>query len=244
MTVVSERSVKEFATGQRRELKLTTPVTIKADKTYWISVYNEGSKGVVSPVTDLNAILVNGRGNCVMNNSGTKFEPYADAQGNFYVEAIMTLPDASEGTDLNEAPSMDFNMATDLFYPLCYVVHRDGETISYTTKRNKTFTNEPVGTHTYAVSSFYNGGNESTRLSKTIEVKGNATSISDVSKNDVKVYRNGNFVVVNGFNGMVTICDVAGTYNSFMIDEGSNAIRLNKGLNIIKIGAEVFKIVR
>ncbi len=34
MTLVSERSIKEFAAGQRRDLKLTTPVTIKADKTY------------------------------------------------------------------------------------------------------------------------------------------------------------------------------------------------------------------
>lgn len=243
MKIVSERNVKEFATAQRRELKLTTPVTIQADKTYWISVYNKASKGVVSPVTDLNSILVNGRGNCVMNADGTEFVPYADAQGNFYVEATMTLPDAASGYDYDEAPGMDFNFNTDLFYPLCYVVHRDDTPIAYTTKREKVFSNEPAGTHVYTVSSYYNGGNESTRLSQTVEVMG-TTAIEEIGDNGASVSVNGDFVVVNGFKGTVTVSDAAGIHRSYAVDGSSNAIQLAKGLNIIKVGGKVFKMIR
>lgn len=52
MKLVSERSIKEFAAGQRRDLKLTTPVTIKADKTYWTAVKCVGTQGVVSVACD------------------------------------------------------------------------------------------------------------------------------------------------------------------------------------------------
>ena len=239
--LVSERNVNEFGTGQIRELKLTTPVTIKADKTYWITVYNESQNGVVSPTMDLNSILVNGRGNCILNNEGTKFIPYADAQSNFFVSATLTMPAATSGTDFDEAPSMDLDVTTDLFYPLCYVIHRDGTPIAYTTKREKTFATEPAGIHTYAVSSYYNGGNESTRLAKVVNVTGSSTGIKDATDTSVAFNVNGRMLTIANYKGKVNVSTPSGiarTYNT-----GYGAIMLNQGINIITINGKTYKIV-
>lgn len=244
MTVVSERNVKEFATAQRRDLKLTTPVTIKAGKTYWISVYNECSKGVATVICDNSANLTKGRGNCVIINGEEKFVPYEDASGNFYVSATMTLPDATAGTDFTDAPGKEFDLNTDLVYPLCYVVHRDNAPILYTTKREKTLTGEPAGTHLYSVSSYYNGGNESTRISKTITVKGTTTGIDDICAPATRISRQGEFVVVNGYRGKVTVSDAAGMSRTYDVDESGSSILLHDGINIIKAGKEVFKAIK
>lgn len=244
MTVVSERNVKEFATAQRRELKLTTPVTIKADKTYWISVYNECAKGVASVICDNSSNLVRGRGNCVIINNSGDFEPCNEATGNFYISATMTLPSATTGTDFAVAPSKDFDLTTDLAYPLCYVIHRDNTPVVYTTKREKTLTGEPAGSHIYAVSSYYNGGNESTRISETITVSGSTDGIDDAGASQLNITRQGEFIVINGYRGVVTISDAAGLSRTYNVDESGNAILLNNGINIIKVGKEVFKAIK
>lgn len=241
MKLVSERNVKEFATAQVRELKLTTPVTIQADKTYWISVYNEGKKGVVTPIMDLSSPLVAGRGNCVLNAEGTKFEQYTSATGNFYVMATVTMPAATTGTDYDTAPSMDFDLSTDLFYPLCYVVHRDGTPIAYTTKREKTFYTEPAGSHTYTVASYYNGGNESTRLSQTVTVAGSPTSIKEVTDSAPSFHVSNRMLTVEGYNGELRVSCPSGFTRAYNAKNG--AIRLFQGVNIITANGKTFKIV-
>ncbi len=240
MKVVSERSVKEFATAQRREVKLTTPVVIKAGKTYWIAVRNVCTKNVVSPICDKTTILAPGRGNCVLKNG--KFEAYPEAPGNFYVEATMTLPAATEGTDYADAPSGEMDVDNGLFYPLCYVVHCDGKPLAYTTKREKTFSDIPAGTHTFAVSSYYNGGNESMRLTQIVEVPGDLSAINETSANRAVVSCRGGFLSVAGYTGTVTVSDVAGSSRTYSVNGSGDQILLAPGVNIVRIGGNVYKV--
>ena len=195
MKVVAERSVGEFATGQEREVKLTSPVTIKDGKTYWIAVWQQCAKGVCSPMCDTESLIAPGRGNCVMKNG--KFVAYNEAPGNFYVAATLSLASSSEGTEFDAAPGSDFDIDNDLFFPLCYVVHCDGEPVAYTTKRSKVFVGIPAGTHTFSVSSYFNGGNESARLAKTVTVDGEVTAVEGVTAN-------------NGGNGSTVVSTVDG----------------------------------
>ena len=144
---------------------------------------------------DTESLIAPGRGNCVMKNG--KFVAYNEAPGNFYVAATLSLASSSEGTEFDAAPGSDFDIDNDLFFPLCYVVHCDGEPVAYTTKRSKVFVGIPAGTHTFSVSSYFNGGNESARLAKTVTVDGEVTAVEGVTAN-------------NGGNGSTVVSTVDG----------------------------------
>lgn len=175
MTLVSERDVKEFANGQVRELKLTKPVVIKADHTYWLAVECTSNKGVVSPACDMSN-LVKGRGNCVLRDG--RFVESTEAKGNFYVSGVVTMPADEAENDYEASESTAFDAEYDLYFPLAYSVYCDGELVGRTTSRHKTFNNVPKGEHTYMVACYYNGNNESVGVSQSVEVRSDATAIT------------------------------------------------------------------
>ncbi len=232
MTLVSERSVKEFASGQRRDLKLTSPVTIKAGKTYWTAVKCVGSQGVVSVACDKSREATPGLGNLIMRDGS--FVQSDDAAGNFYVGATLSMPDASSGTDYEEAPTYDYDASTDLYYPTCFVVECDGSVAAYTTKREKTFTNVASGTHLYKVSSYYNGGNLSTGISKLVSV--GETGILQLGATSASVRTERGCIIIEDYCGDVRICNAMGmTVYEASSDGSTTDIPLPKGLYVVAL---------
>ena len=233
MTLVSERNVKEFAAGQRRDLKLTTPVTIKADKTYWTAVKCVGTQGVVSVACDKTREAMPALGNLLMRDG--RFVESADAAGNFYVGATLSMPAADSGVDYAEAPSFEFNASTDLFYPTCFFVECDGKAAAYTTKHEKTFTDVSNGTHVYKVSSYYNGGNLSTGISKLVTVTG-VTGIENTGCSEATIRAEHGNIVVEGYKGAVRICNATGaTVYRSTANGATERISLPNGLYVVSL---------
>lgn len=233
MTLVSERSIKEFAAGQRRDLKLTTPVTIKADKTYWTAVKCVGTQGVVSVACDKTREATPALGNLLMRDG--RFVESADAAGNFYVGATLSMPAADSGVDYAEAPSFEFNASTDLFYPTCFFVECDGKAAAYTTKHEKTFTDVANGTHVYKVSSYYNGGNLSTGISKLVTVTG-VTGIENTGCSEATIRSEHGNIVVEGYRGAVRVCNATGaTVYRSTANGATERISLPNGLYVVSL---------
>ena len=233
MTLVSERSIKEFAAGQRRDLKLTTPVTIKADKTYWTAVKCVGTQGVVSVACDKTREATPALGNLLMRDG--RFVESADAAGNFYVGATLSMPAADSGVDYAEAPSFEFNASTDLFYPTCFFVECDGKAAAYTTKHEKTFTDVANGTHVYKVSSYYNGGNLSTGISKLVTVTG-VTGIENTGCSEATIRAEHGNIVVEGYKGAVRVCNAMGaTVYRSTANGATERISLPNGLYVVSL---------
>lgn len=238
MKLVSSRDVKEFANGQNRELKLTTPVTIQANKTYWIAVACTSTKGVVTTAFD-QSNLTRTLGDCVLK--GNKFESNNETTGNFYVSATVTMPtsDTENEADLSDLPT--FNASNDLFYPLAYSVYCDGKLVIRTTARHKTFNNVADGKHTYTVSSYYNGDNESIGLSKTVTV--GTTAIADLSVSSLSVNGGQNMITLSGYRGPVVISNVEGITKTLQLSGERTSISLSPGLYIVKADNQSFKVV-
>ena len=229
-TMVSERSVKEFANGQVREVKLTTPVTIKANKDYWVSVNCVGSKGVVTPVCDKSPI-VKGRGNCLLK--GGNFVESEEATGNFYITATVTPPAATQGTEVIPQPDETCDPTLDLYYPKAYAVYCDGELLGCTTARSKVITAAPDGLHTYSVSSYYKGGNVSLGVSKDVEIVTNGIASLPVSSERVKSSEGQ--IVFAGYEGQVVVADVFGRQVLSTTVHANEAIKLLPGVYTVSL---------
>ena len=238
MTLVSERNVKEFGNGQPRELKLTTPVTIKADKTYWIAVACTSNNGVVSAPFEQNN-LAKGRGNCVLKDG--KFVEYGETTGNFYVSATLTLPTAEAENVYDTERNPTFDAANDLFFPLAYSIYCDGELAGRTTARHKTFKQVADGRHLYTVSSYYNGDNESVGISQTVTV--GTTGIMSMEATEPVITTGHGWLSIAGYQGHVTLSHADGKARTLSLCGDRVTLRLTPGLYIVKAGDKVTKVI-
>ena len=238
MKLVSSRDVKEFANGQSRELKLTTPVTVQADKTYWIAVACTSKTGVVSAAFD-QSTLTRTRGNCILKNG--KFEEASEATGNLYVSATVTMPSAETENDADLSGLAGFDASYDLFYPLAYSVYCDGKLVGRTTARHKTFANVADGTHTYTVSSYYNGDNESIGLSKTVTV--GTTAIADISASSLSVEGGKGCICLDGYTGAVSLSNAEGVCRTLQLGGERMFVSLAPGLYVVKAGDKSVKVI-
>ena len=144
------------------------------------------------------------------------------------------MPDASSGTDYEEAPTYDYDASTDLYYPTCFVVECDGSVAAYTTKREKTFTNVASGTHVYKVSSYYNGGNLSTGISKLVSV--GETGILQLGATSASVRTERGCIIIKDYCGDVRICNAMGmTVYEASSDGSTTNIPLPKGLYVVAL---------
>lgn len=164
--LVSERKVSEFAAAQMRDVKLTTPVTIRAGHTYYLAVNYRPTNGYVTLPLD-GRLLTPGRGNLVMEDSA--FVEVPIMQGNFFVQGTLQPP-----TSATPAPFVtpDFGLlsdaASELLFPLAFSVYCDNRLVGHTTGRSVTFRPDVPGPHTIALTSHFAGDNESTALTATV----------------------------------------------------------------------------
>lgn len=228
MKLVSERSAKEFASGQRRELKLTQPVKIKKDKTYWLAVNCTSKSGAVS-VAMQQDLLTDGRGNCLLNNG--KFEPYTPANGNFYVAA--TVVPTTKGEDYEDGDNNNYYDADkDLCFPLAYSVYVDSKLMCRTTARECFITDLPAGNHNIGIASYYRGGNESAPLTKSIEVL--PAGINGATKAcNVSVSGAHHSIRVQGFEGNVSISDASGCSHIAKVHAEGTSINAASGFYLV-----------
>lgn len=229
--IVSERSVKEFANGQPRSLKLTKAVTIQPGKEYWLAAECVGAKGVVSVPCDQTAVT-DGRGNCVIEAGVPTTDP--TAVGNFYLTATVTPPADSEGTDITGEFGGEIDPATDFFYPMGFAVYCDGLLVGRTTARSATHVNAEAGTHTYSVASLYKGGNVSATVSRNVTI--DATGIRDTETAAAVVKAGRGTVEVYGYTGVVTVCDLAGRLVARQTVDGSGTVVLPAGVYVVTTG--------
>ena len=230
--VVSERSVKEFAKSQPRDLKLTKAVEIKEGKEYWVAIETIGKNGVVTVACDQSA-LVEGFGNCIVSDG--KLSSRADAYGNFYIIATVTPPADEVGNDLNMEPSPSevADPVFDFYYPKGFAVLHNGELAFRTSARTTTFTNVPEGSHTYSVASLFKGENISKGVSCTVNVS--AASIGAASASTASVEGAQGMVRISGFNGTATVCDPYGRTVAQTPCSGSVAVPAQPGIYVVTL---------
>lgn len=233
--IVSERTVKEFANGQLRDVLLTTPVTIKADKTYWFSVACISTNGTVS-VPCSQADIIPSRGNSMLTN-GT-FAAYSDAYGNFLVRATLDVANAVATSSDTPAIPSECNPTTDLYYPLAYAIYADGQLIATTSGHRYTMPTLTAGIHTFGISSLFAGGSESTVT--TAELTTTAIQ-SATTTNAMPIVRalEGK-IQVEGYNTSVTIFDATGRALATQSLNGQAEWNLAPGTYLVRItrGAE------
>ncbi len=164
--LASEVAVPEFATGMWRDVTLQKPVTIKANKEYWIGIQMKAKDGSLDLITDKGPLLGE-RGNWVREND--EWQESLDVTGNFYLYATISpyspaisssVPKTSEVVD----PMLD------LLYPIGYCIYKNGEQIG--TSGNAYYKdNAPLSDGAnYAVSCLYKGNNESVCTSEMVLV--------------------------------------------------------------------------
>lgn len=227
--VVSERSVKEFAKAQPRDLKLTKAVTIKPNKEYWVVVECVGSKGVVTVACDQSTV-VSGFGNCSVEDG--KLTTLNGTSGNFYITATITPPASDSGVDLS-ADSETADPALDFYYPKGFIVYCDGKEVARTTARTKTFTNVPEGERTYKVASLFKGNNQSKATTCTVTVSTTGIESANATSAALKTVEGG--IGVDGFNGTVGVADPSGRTVAAERCDNSCKIALQPGVYIVTL---------
>lgn len=239
MQLVSERSVKEFANGQPRDLKLTTPVVIKADHTYWFAVECTSTNGVVTLAYDQSNLLPE-RGNCVLENG--KFVESAQAKGNLYVSATVEMPKDEAMNDLDMTWAPDYDASCDLFFPLAYSVYCDGELVGLTTAHCRTLNDVPLGEHEFVVASYYKGNNESVGMSKSVVVDGTTGVAATVSGTATVVGGKG-VITFDGCHGRATICSASGAERNVRLEGAHVSIGAEPGVYAVKVEGSVHKVI-
>lgn len=229
MTLVSERSVTSFTNEQRRQIKLTQPVTISEGKSYWVSVACVGNSGMVAVPFD-ESIITPGRGNLILDNG--KFVETSELAGNAYVSATVTMPD--QFSNLIDTPAYDsYDPAYDLLFPFAFNVYLDGQFVGSTTACEYSFGNVPDGTHTLKVACAYKGGNESAGQKTMVTVDGLET-VLDNGQGTVKVVGSKGCISVSGGKGRINVFDVAGRHVASITGNGS--VSLPQGVYVVAAG--------
>lgn len=228
--VVSERSVKEFAKGQPRDLKLTKAVTINPGKDYWVAVDCAGKSGVVTVACD-QATIIDGYGNCIVKDG--KLTTEKNAYGNFYITATMTPPADEEGDYIEIDPSEPIDPALDFYYPQGFAVFMDGEVIALTSARTLTCTDVPEGTYTFSVASLYKGVNISKGTDCSVTVT--AAGVTSVAAASALVEGKHGVVRVSGFNGTVVVSDPYGRTVAQSACAGSLVLSAQPGVYVVTL---------
>ncbi len=228
-TLVSERNVKEFAKEQPRELKLTQPVTIKANKDYWTAVYCESNKGYVTVACDQNTVI-DGRGNCGIVDGEFITDP--SAYGNFYITATVTP--VSTGSRITTDDSQEtYDPACDFYYPKGFAVYFDGQLVGRTTARTYTHSTHEMGTHTLTVASLFPGGNVSKGVSQSVTIS--TTGITDTDAATATVSGGKGEIAVYGYEGDVSIADLSGRTVSHTVSAASHTVNAQPGIYIVTL---------
>ena len=234
-TLVSERLVKEFGASIWNHILLTSSVTITPDNDYWIGVKIKTKNGVAQMLAD-NGDLVPGLGNLVRINEG-EWQADNRATGNYYLEC--ELSPATDDAMTPVATFDTFNPETDLYYPVGFVISRDGQTIGTSSSR---YFHDPAplaGTHTYAITSLYKGGSESLPTEVSI-----ATSAIEAVSEDsaISVLHTSAGIIVEGGNGPVSVYDAAGRTIFLSAAYDGREIPLSPGIYVVKAGTSAFRI--
>ncbi len=234
--LVQERKVNEFGAAIWNHILLKSSVAITGDKELWIGVKISTRNGVAQMLADKGDLL-DGYGNLVRIDDG---EWHADSKalGNFYLDCELT-----EVTDNTTAPVESYETsdpATDFYYPIGFVIQRDGEVIGTTSSRCFHDLQPTPGTHTYAISSLYKGGSESIPLE--IEVATSSLDMVSDGPASPKIMQTSTGIHVTGYQGQVSIFDASGRMVILRDIHGGETIRLPHGLYIVRAGESVVKI--
>ncbi|MDE5980213.1 MAG: hypothetical protein K2G84_09315, partial [Muribaculaceae bacterium] len=233
-TLVSQRVVKEFGAGIWNRVLLTSSATMSMGYDYWIGGKITAKNGVGQMVAD-NGDLVDGYGNLVRVDGG---EWHADskASGNYYLECELatTADDAVSPVGTFDS----FDPETDLYYPIGFVVTRDGEPIATTSSRYFLDASPLSGTHTYGIASLYKGGSESTPLEVTVTTSSLESVAGEAAP---EIIRTAGGITVTGFHGAVSVYDISGRAMFTSAAYRGEEIPLSPGVYVVRAGTSVAK---
>ncbi len=203
--LVSERSVKEFAAAQLRDVKLTQPVTIREGHSYWLALNLQPTNGYVTLACDSKQ-LTPGRGNLVWEDG--RFVEVEQAQGNFYVTATVAPPSQSCAT----LQTMDFsdeayNVDLDLIYPRAFSVYCDNVLLGQTTALGTLISGLDKGTHQFKVACRYAGNNESAALSVETQT---LNAIAQAEAPNVTISVSHGHLTISGAQGHISVTETNG----------------------------------
>ena len=204
--LVSERTVKEFAAAQLRDIKLTQPVTIREGHSYWLALNLQPTNGYVTLACDSKQ-LTPGRGNLVWEDG--RFVEVEQAQGNFYVTATLTTPSASTPAKLETMDFADqaFDVDLDLIYPRAFSVYCDGQLLGQTTALSTVVSGLEGGTHQFKVACRYAGNNESAAVTAEVQT---TDAISQATTPSVSISSSHGHIIVTGAQGHIYVADASG----------------------------------
>lgn len=186
--VVSERMVKECGVGSWTPVLLTTPVEISGDKDLLIGVEMASKTGKVEYICEYEGTTL-GLGNLVKIGDG-EWTSDPDANGSFFIYAEISLGDAEAPVAIEDSGD-EIDPERDFFFPIGFIVLRDGETIGTTASRFFRDINPGSGKHVYSVASLYRGDNESSAAEITVNIGGGEGGVTLVeADSDPVVYYN------------------------------------------------------
>ncbi len=236
--LVSERNVKEFASAQLRDIKLTQPVTIREGHSYWLALNLQPTNGYVTLACDSKQ-LTPGRGNLVWEDG--RFVEVEQAQGNFYVAATLTTPASSTAAlqtmDFADEP---YDVDLDLIYPRAFSVYCDDALLGQTTAHGTLVSGLPKGTHRFKVACRYAGNNESAALTADTQV---TDAIAQTELPHASVSTSRSHIAVSGAQGHIHVADAAGRTMVFASAATLADTAFAPGVYVVKTEGGTFKVV-
>lgn len=175
--VVSERAVKECGVGSWTPVLLTTPVEISGDKDLLIGIEMSSKTGKVEYICEYEGTTL-GLGNLIKIGDGD-WTSDPDANGSFFIYAEISLGDVEAPVAIEDRGD-EIDPERDFFYPVGFIVSRDGETIGTTASRFFRDLNPGGGEHVYSVASLYRGDNESSASEITVNLGGGEDGVTHV----------------------------------------------------------------
>lgn len=238
--LVSERLVKEYGAYIWNNILLTKTVEITGDKEIWIGLHCESDNGNVQILTDQET-AIEGYGNWLKKDDGD-WEADANAEGNYFLYAELTEPEAGVPADVAEYAG-PVDPGFDLFFPVGFSVYRDGVLIGKSGSRSFVDEAPMAGTHTYAVASLYKGNNESLPMPVEIFVSEENGSVENISGDMVRIVVENGTVALPAYDGMLSIADISGrlVYQGTYV--AGTEIGLGRGVFILKTDKQVRKII-
>ena len=229
LKIVAEKEVSEWGAAMWRTVVLDKPVTIVANREYWIGVHVEAISGGIDVITD-QFTPISGYGDLMRFNDG-EWQPMPDSTGNFFISADLTPASPNNPSALPTDVEV-VDPTIDLQYPIGYRIYRDGEAIATTGNALFVDSDVPYGKHIYQVACLYAGDNEAVAAETDVELIDEGVADIQIA---AKVVASDGFISVSAPEiCSIIVADVSGRVVA-NTTASQAAVAVHPGIYIVKI---------
>ena len=229
LKIVAENEVSEWGAAMWRTVVLDKPVTIVANREYWIGVHVEAISGGIDVITD-QFTPISGYGDLMRFNDG-EWQPMPDSTGNFFISADLTPASPNNPSALPTDIDV-VDPTIDLQYPIGYRIYRDGEAIATTGNALFVDSDVPYGKHIYQVACLYAGDNEAVAAETDVELIDEGVADIQIA---AKVVASDGFISVSAPEiCSIIVADVSGRVVA-NTTASQAAVAVHPGIYIVKI---------